>query len=105
MSDTAIIIIIGVVIALVIVVSLLYLAAGLVLMFTAFVMELPTIVTILMFILFPPTFIVFIVGLAFIKFGIADTLVSSDSNQVAVRTSDRDRKRIAKERAAKGYDK
>ncbi len=104
MSDTAILIIIGVVVALVIVVWLLYLAAGLVLMFTAFVTELPTIVAVLMFILFPPTFIVFLVGLAFIKFGIADALASSDSGQPAVRISERDRKRIAKERAAKGYD-
>ncbi len=50
MSDTAILIIIGVVLALAVVVWLLYLAAGLVLMFMAFVRELPAIVAILMFI-------------------------------------------------------
>lgn len=81
MSDTAILIIIGVVVVLAIVVWLLYLAAGLVLMFTAFVMELPTMVAILMFILFPPTLIAYLVGLAFIQFGVTGTLAPSDSEQ------------------------
>ncbi len=85
MSDTAVIIIIIVVavIVLAIVVWLLYLAAGLVLLFTAFVMELSPIVAILMFILFPPTLIVYLAGLAFIQFGVADALARSDSEQSA----------------------
>ncbi len=104
MSDTAILIIIGVVVALVVVVWLLYLAAGLVLMFTAFVMTLPTIVAILMFILFPPTFIVFLVGLAFIQLGIADALASSKSGQSVGGTSELDQKRVEGDRAVKDKD-
>ncbi len=105
MSDTAVLIIVIAVIALAIlaiVVWLLYLAAGLVLAFTAFVMELPIIVTILMFILFPPTLIVFLVGLAFIWFGVADALASSDSEQsnVSQREGEAERAR----RRALGYD-
>ena len=102
MSDTAVLIIVIAVIALAIVVWLLYLAAALVLVFAAFVMELPIIVTILMFILFPPTLIVFLVGLAFIRFGVADALAPSDSEQsnVSQREGEAERAR----RRALGYD-
>lgn len=88
MNGTAILIIFGVVIALGIVVWLLYLAAGLVLMFTAFVMQLPIIVAILMFILFPPTLIVFLTGLAFIQFGVAEASALSDSELLGSRPQD-----------------
>lgn len=80
MSDDAVIIIVVIAIALIVLVWLSYLAAGIVLAFTAFVMDLPLIVTVLMFILFPPTLIVFLVGLAFIYFGIIDRLAGSNSD-------------------------
>lgn len=102
MSDEVVLIIVVAVIGLVIVGWVLYLAAGLVLAFTAFVMELPTIVTVLMFIVFPPTFIVFLVGLAFIRFGIADALVPSDSDQSTVSKRDSEAERAR--RRALGYD-
>lgn len=88
MSDTAILIIFAGVIALGIVVWLLYLAAGLVLLFTTFVMQLPIIVAILMFILFPPTLIIFLTGLAFIQFGVAEAAVPSDSELLGSRPQD-----------------
>ena len=81
MSEEAIIIIILAIIAIFIIGWLLYLAAGLVLVFTAFVMELPIILAIIMFILFPPTLIVFLVGLAFIHFGVADAMARSNSGE------------------------
>ena len=48
---------------------LLYLAAGLVVIFTGFVLSLPPILYILLFILFPPTLIVVLIGLLFIALG------------------------------------
>ena len=42
-------------------------AARLVVAFTVFLMELPLLVTLLVFILFPPTLIVFLIGLAFVR--------------------------------------
>ena len=89
MGDDAILIIIVLVIALMLIGWLLYLAAGLVLLFTAFVMQLPIILSIIMFILFPPTLIVFLVGLAFLHFGIA---------------ADRDGEKERSRRRALGYD-
>jgi hypothetical protein len=68
--------------------------AGLVIAFTAFTVGLPPIIAILMFIIFPPTFIVFLVGLAFIQFGVADAMTG-------------ERRDVDKERARKralGYD-
>lgn len=79
MSETAILIAFAVVIGLGMLIWVLYLAATLVLLFTAFVIQLPIIFSILMFILFPPTFIVFLAGLAFIQLGVGETPVSSDS--------------------------
>lgn len=82
MSDDAIIIFIVLIAALAVIGWLCYLGAGLVLAFTAFVMELPTILSIIMFIIFPPTLMVFLVGLAFIHFGIANAITKSDSNAI-----------------------
>lgn len=59
-----------------IVVAIAYLAAGMTLAFTAFVMSLPLIISIVMFIVFPPTLIVFLVGYAMIQFGVADKIDS-----------------------------
>lgn len=101
MGDDAIIII-AVVVALMIVGWLLYLAAGLVLLFTAFVMELPTILAIVMFIIFPPTLIVFLVGLAFVHFGIADAMARADS--AAPKRTDGDAGKEGARRRALGYD-
>jgi hypothetical protein len=42
-------------------------AARLVIAFTVFLMELPLLVTVLVFILFPPTLIVFLMGLALMR--------------------------------------
>ena len=54
--------------ALLIIAFLAIVAGGLIVMFTAFVNELPLVLTILMFILFPPTLILYLVGLALIFF-------------------------------------
>ena len=89
MGNEAILTILGLVIGLMLIGWLLYLGAALVLAFTNFVMQLPMIISIIMFILFPPTIIVFLVGLAFLHFGIA---------------SDRDRKKETARRRALGYD-
>ena len=108
MSETAIAIIALVIFAVLIIGWLLYLAAGLVLVFTAFVMKLPTILAIIMFILCPPTLIVFLVGLAFIHFGIADRLAGSNSDQSTgvetTKLSKRDMEKERERRRALGYD-
>ena len=102
MSDDTLIIIVVIVIALAIIVWLLYLAAGLVLVFTAFVIELPLILSIIMFIIFPPTLIVFLVGLAFMYFGIADAMIGSDSG--TPKLTERAKEREKKRRQALGYE-
>ncbi len=58
-----------------IVAAVAYFAAGMTLAFTAFVMNLPIVISIVMFIVFPPTLIVFLVGYAMIELGIADRLL------------------------------
>lgn len=47
-------------------------AARLVISFTVFLMELPFILTLLVFILFPPTLIVFLVGFVLLRLGLGD---------------------------------
>jgi len=47
-------------------------AARLVLAFTAFLMGLPLLLTILIFILFPPTLIVFLIGVALMQLGVGE---------------------------------
>ncbi len=81
MSDEALTLIIVGVIALAIIGFLLYLAAGLILAFTAFVIKLPLILSILMFVLFPPSFIVFLIGLALIYFGFVERLAGEPSER------------------------
>ena len=70
----ALLVIVGIVIAIA------YLAAGMTLAFTAFVMNLPLIISIVMFIVFPPTLIVFLVGYAMIQFGVADKVLKDKAN-------------------------
>jgi hypothetical protein len=62
------------VIALAVLAWIVYASAGLILAFTAFVMGLPTILVILMFVIFPPTFVVFLIGVAMLKLGVADAM-------------------------------
>jgi len=108
MDEDTVIIIVVVAIALIVLVWLLYFAAGLVLVFTVFVMELPIVLTILMFIIFPPTLFVFLVGLAFIRFGIADALAASTSDRSTdtdtPKLNKRDIEKERKKRKALGYD-
>jgi len=47
-------------------------AARLVLAFTAFLMGLPFLLTILVFILFPPTLVVFLIGVALMQLGVGE---------------------------------
>lgn len=103
MSDDAVVVFILIAIALMVLALLLYLAAGLVIVFAAFVMELPLIIAVLMFVLFPPTLVVFLVGLAFIRFGVADRLAESKSDEV-VKLSKRDMGKERERRKALGYD-
>jgi len=47
-------------------------AARLVLAFTAFLMGLPFLLTILVFILFPPSLVVFLIGVALMQLGVGE---------------------------------
>jgi len=75
MSNTAIIIavlfvaFVALLLILGLIVWLVPIAAQLVLAFTVFLLDLPILLTILVFILFPPTLIVFLIGLALMQFG------------------------------------
>lgn len=108
MSNEVVAIIVIALIVLAIVVWLLYLASALILGFTVFVLELPLIVSIIMFIVFPPTLIVFLVGLAFIRFGIADAFAGSSVDEPKLvdgpKRSDRAAERERKRRQALGYE-
>jgi uncharacterized integral membrane protein len=66
---------IGIVLALFFLIWLSVLASALTLAFTGFVMGLPVFVALLLFVLFPPTLIVFLSGYAMIKTGFADKLL------------------------------
>lgn len=78
MSDTAIVIIVVLaalfilLLALGLIIWLVPVAARLVLAFTAFLMGLPFLVTILVFILFPPTLVVFLIGIALMQLGVGE---------------------------------
>lgn len=63
------ILIIGLLVVIAVIAWIAYLATGLTLIFTAFVMRLPAVLSILMFIIFPPTLIVFLMGYAILEFG------------------------------------
>ena len=107
MSDDTLVIIAIVLGALAIIVFVLYLAAGLVLMFTAFVYQLPLIISIIMFIVFPPTLIVYLVGLAFLFFGLGDKLLDGESGESTISGGSYEPKISERERArrrALGYD-
>lgn len=75
MSDTAIVItvvfaaLMVLLLALGLIVWFVPVAARLVLAFTAFLMDLPFLLTILVFILFPPALIVFLIGIALMRLG------------------------------------
>ena len=68
MSDQAVFIVVILAVALLIIGLLVYVAGGLIVMFTVFVGELPLILTVLLFILFPPSLILYLIGLAIIFF-------------------------------------
>jgi hypothetical protein len=78
MSDTAIVItvvlaaLVILLLALGLIVWLVPVAARLVLAFTAFLMGLPFLLTILVFILFPPTLVVFLIGIALMQLGVGE---------------------------------
>lgn len=78
MSDTAIVIIVVLaalsilLLALGLIVWLVPVAARAVLAFTAFLMGLPFLLTILVFILFPPTLVVFLIGIALMQLGVGE---------------------------------
>jgi len=71
MSDPAITALILIGAILLTLVWVFYLAAGLVLAFTGFVIGLPLLLFILIFVLLPPPFVVLLVGCVFILFGLA----------------------------------
>lgn len=76
MDGMSLTIIVVVVLAIVvsIVVTLAVLATGVTLIFTDFVMKLSPLLSIVMFIVFPPALIVFLVGYAMIYFGFAERM-------------------------------
>ena len=65
MSDNEVAILIVIVL---IAIFLIWIASKLIIVFTLFALELPLIISIPMFILFPPTFIVFLIGLFLLMF-------------------------------------
>ena len=74
MSETVVVVLVAAVIIIGVVVWIVQIAAASILAFTAFVMGLPTVLAILMFIIFPPTFVVFLIGYGLIKFGVAEKM-------------------------------
>lgn len=62
-----------VVVALIVWISMV--ASALTIAFTVFMMDLPIFISLLLFILFPPTLIVFLSGYAMIEFGVADKIL------------------------------
>jgi len=78
MSEDAWIILIVAILAVALIAWVIQLASGLILIFTYFVMGLPTLVAILMFVLFPPSLLVFLVGIAMMKLGVGE---SNDSDK------------------------
>ena len=79
MSDPAITVLFVVAAILLVLVWTLYLVVGLMLGLTAFVIGLPLLLFILMFIMVPPPFIVLLVGGFFVLFGLAGRPKASDS--------------------------
>lgn len=74
MSDTVVVVLVAAFIIIGVIAWIVQIAAASILAFTAFVMGLPTVLAILMFIIFPPTFVVFLIGYGLIKFGIAEKM-------------------------------
>lgn len=66
MSDNVVFLIIALFVVVTVAGWLIYLGYNLILAFTVFVMGLPLIFMILLFVLFPPSFIVFLIGLVLI---------------------------------------
>ncbi len=62
-----------IVVALIVWISMI--ASQLTIAFTVFIMDLPIFISLLLFILFPPTLIVFLSGYAMIEFGIAEKML------------------------------
>lgn len=63
-----------------VVIWLAVLASALTIAFTGFVMRLPIFLSLVMFVLFPPTLIVFLSGYAMLEFGFADKMLD-DKNK------------------------
>jgi len=104
-GDTVFIVIVVAVVAVIVIGWLLYLAAGLIMLFTAFVAELPVIISILLFVLFPPTLVVFLVGLAMLKLGLAERFVErSLRDPDAPKPTSRSARKALEKRRALGYD-
>ena len=53
-----------------------FISSAVTIIFTEFVMRLPLIVSLIMFVLFPPTLIVFLVGFFMIEAGIAERIAN-----------------------------
>ncbi len=84
MATSEIWIIVGVIalIAVGVVVWLAVLASALTIAFTGFVMRLPIFISLIMFVLFPPTLIVFLSGYAMIEFGFADKMLGDNQSKL-----------------------
>ena len=75
MEIVAIVFVIGLVFGVIALIAWLsFIASALTVIFTEFVMRLPLVISLLMFVLFPPTLIVFLSGFFMIHSGIADKL-------------------------------
>jgi hypothetical protein len=81
MSDPAITVLFVIAAILLVLVWTLYLVVGLMLGLTAFVIGLPLLLFILMFIMVPPPFIVLLVGGFFVLFGLTGRPKASDSGK------------------------
>jgi hypothetical protein len=81
-SSLLILLLFALVVVVSIVVVLAFLAAGLTLIFTDFVMKLPLLISVIMFIIFPPTLIVFLVGYGMIYFGLAERMYGVTKNDL-----------------------
>lgn len=84
MSETVVVALVAAVLVIGVLLWIVYVAAASILAFTAFVMGLPTILAILMFIIFPPTFVVFLIGYGMIKFGIADSMSPEKTDKTQI---------------------
>jgi hypothetical protein len=78
MSDSAVLFLFFGFVALTLIGGALYLASGLLVIFAIFVMGLPTLVAVLLFILFPPAFLAFLGGYFLMLLGYGSEKQESD---------------------------